>query len=129
MGDGKKLKEILDSKGTNVRQIAKATGISATTLYSIIQKDSNIRFDFALRLANELEIDVNEICSASPFSGAITEEEIYPTLPNGLNGALDGNRVKTYLKNSMYPTKPEKKWLKRYNSSYSITEIPNGQNR
>lgn len=41
---------------------------------------------------------MNEICSASPFSGAITEEEIYPTLPNGLNGALDGNRVKTYLK-------------------------------
>ena len=56
MGDGKKLKEILDSKGTNVRQIAKATGISATTLYSIIQKDSNIRFDFTLRLAKELEI-------------------------------------------------------------------------
>ena len=76
MGDGKKLKEILDSKNTNVRQIAKATGISATTLYSIIQKDSNIRFDFALRLANELEIDVNEICAASPFSGTITEEEI-----------------------------------------------------
>ncbi|MFR7902434.1 hypothetical protein [Eshraghiella crossota] len=50
-----KPKEILDSKGTNVR------------------------FDFALRLANEFEIDVNEICSASPFSGAITEEEIYPT--------------------------------------------------
>ena len=91
MGDGKKLKEILDSKGTNVRQIAKTTGISATTLYSIIQKDSNIRFDFALRLANELEIDVNEICSASPFFGAITEEEIYPTLPNGLNGALYGS--------------------------------------
>ena len=95
MGDGRKLKEILDIKGTNVRQIAKATGISATTLYSIIQKDSNIRFDFALRLANELEIDVNKICSASPFSGAITEEEIYPTLPSGLNGALDGSRVKT----------------------------------
>lgn len=63
MGDGKKLKEILDSKNTNVRQIAKATGISATTLYSIIQKDSDIRLDFALRLANELEIDANEICS------------------------------------------------------------------
>ena len=85
MGDGKKLKEILDSKGTNVRQIAKATGISATTLYSIIQKDSNIRFDFALRLANELEIDVNAICSVSLFFGSITEEELNPTLPNGLN--------------------------------------------
>ncbi len=103
MGDGKNLKKYLDEKGTNVRKIAKATGISATTLYSIIQKDSNIRFDFALRLANELQIDVNEICSASPFSGTIKEEEIYPTLPDGLNGALDASRVKTYLKNSMYP--------------------------
>ena len=101
MGDGKKLKEYLDEKGTNVRRIAKETGISATTLYTIIQKDSNIRFDFALRLANALDIDVNEICSASPFSGAITEEEIYPTLPDGLNGALDASRVKTYLKNSL----------------------------
>lgn len=79
MGDGKKLKEHIDNKGTNVRKIAKETGISATTLYTIIQKDTNIRFDFALRLANALDIDVNEICSASPFSGAITEEEIYPT--------------------------------------------------
>ena len=67
MGDGKNLKKYLDEKGTNVRKIAKATGISATTLYSIIQKDSNIRFDFALRLANELQIDFNEIGSASPF--------------------------------------------------------------
>jgi abortive infection bacteriophage resistance protein len=60
VGDGKKLKEILDSKGTNIRQIAKATRISATTLYSIIQKNSNIRFNFALRLANELEINMND---------------------------------------------------------------------
>lgn len=79
MGDGKKLKEHINNKGTNVRKIAKETGISAATLYTIIQKDSIIRFDFALRLANALDIDVNEICSASPFSGAITEEEIYPS--------------------------------------------------
>ena len=93
MGDGKKLKEHIDNKGTNVRKISKETGISATTLYTIIQKDTNIRFDFALRLANALEIDVNEICSASPFSGVITEEEIYPTLPDGLNGALDSCNI------------------------------------
>lgn len=52
MGDGKKLKEILDSKGTNVRQIAKATGISATTLYSIIQRililDLILHFDWQM---------------------------------------------------------------------------------
>lgn len=46
---------------------------------------------------------MNEICSASPFSDTIKEEEIYPTLPDGLNGALDASRVKTYLKNFMYP--------------------------
>ena len=46
---------------------------------------------------------MNEICSASPFSDTIKEEEIYPTLPDGLNGVLDASRVKTYLKNSMYP--------------------------
>ena len=48
MGDGKNLKKYLDEKGTNVRKIAKATGISATTLYSIIKKDSNIRLNFDL---------------------------------------------------------------------------------
>ena len=80
MGDGKRLKEILDEKGTNVRKLAKATFINASTLYAIIQKDSNIRFDWALRIANELDIDVHEICSATPFSGEVTEDEIYPTL-------------------------------------------------
>lgn len=54
------MKEILDSKCTNVRHIAKATRINTTALYSIIQKNSNIRFDFALRLANELEINMND---------------------------------------------------------------------
>ena len=34
MGDGKNLKKYLDEKGTNVRKIAKATGISATS-YSV----------------------------------------------------------------------------------------------
>ena len=39
MSDGKKLKEILDIKNSNVHQIAKATRISATTLYSIYTKE------------------------------------------------------------------------------------------
>ena len=103
MNDGKKLKKYIDEKGTNVSKIAKETGISATTLYSIIQRDSNIRLDLALRLANALEIDVNEICSASPFSGTIAEEEIYPALPKGLNKALDTDIIKAYLKDSLYP--------------------------
>lgn len=103
MGDGKNLKKILDERDLSVRSIAKKTGISPTTLYSLIQKDTNLRFDYALRIANELEIDVNDICAASPFSGALKEDEIYPTIPNDIYGLLDESRVKTYLKNSMYP--------------------------
>ncbi|MCR4749329.1 MAG: helix-turn-helix domain-containing protein [Lachnospiraceae bacterium] len=103
MGDGKNLKKILDEKGMNVRQIARKTGISPTTLYSLIQRDSNLRFDYALRIANELEIDVNSICEASPFSGALQESEIYPSIPNDIYGLLDETRVKGYLKNSLYP--------------------------
>lgn len=102
MGDGNKLKKYLDEKGTNVRQIAKQTGISPTTLYSIIQKDSNLRFDYALRIANILEIEVDEICEANPFSGKLTVDEIFPTLGE-FNGLLDSNRVKLYLKTSLLP--------------------------
>ena len=103
MGDGQKLKQLIEQRNTNVRQVAKATGISATTLYTIIQKDSNIRLDFALKLANELETDVNEICSLVPFSGELKEDEIYPELPSNLKGALDSSRVKQYLKYSLFP--------------------------
>lgn len=102
MGDGKRLKEIIDAKGTNIRRVAKASGISASTLYSIIQKDTNIRFDYALRIANELEIDVNEICSANPFSGELKEDEIYMTF-HDKKGMLDSSRVKGYLQYSMQP--------------------------
>ncbi len=103
MGDGKKLKEIIDKRGINVRELSRRTGINHSSLYTLINRDSNLRFDYALRIANELDIDVNEICSTSPFSGELKEEEIYPTLPDGLKGTLDSSRVKTYLKYSLYP--------------------------
>ncbi|MCR4930527.1 MAG: helix-turn-helix domain-containing protein [Lachnospiraceae bacterium] len=102
MGDGKRLKEILDEKNMTVQKLARASGISGSTLYSIISKDSHIRFDYALRIANELDIDVNEICSSNPFSGELTEKEIYPTV-NDPKGLLDSSRVKGYLKGSLYP--------------------------
>lgn len=103
MGDGKRLKEIIDEKGTNVRAVARAAGVSPTTLYSIISKDTHIRFDYAIRIANELDIDVNEICSASPFSGEVSDEEIYPTFPDGMGGILKSNRIDVYLKHSLKP--------------------------
>lgn len=62
MGDGVNLKRILKEKNTNVRRVALATGICPTTLYSIIQKDSRIRLDMAVLLADELDIQVEKIC-------------------------------------------------------------------
>lgn len=102
MGDGKNLKELLNKKGMTVKELAKSTGLNASTLYSIINKDTNIRFDYGLRIANELNVDVNEICLYSPFSGDLTEDEIYMTIKDP-TGILDASRVKTYLLYSMYP--------------------------
>ena len=97
MGDGKNLQESIKSKGTNVRKVAKAAGIPATTLYSIVQKDSSIRLDLALKLANELEIDVNEICS----TGLLMDECFQ--MPYEWKDMVDSNNMKKYFTNTLYP--------------------------
>lgn len=106
MGDGQRLKEILNKQNKSVRWIAKETSISPTTLYSIIQKDTSIRFDFALRIANVLDIEVSEICSDSSLTNedwTNNDKIVLPELPSGMDSILDGNRVKRYLKNTLYP--------------------------
>ena len=102
MGDGKKIKDILDSKGIKISTLAKHTGIPATTIYTLVQRDSNLRFDYALRIANELDIEPSEICSASPFSGELEEDDVYWTIKDS-KGILDKSRVKTYVKSSLMP--------------------------
>lgn len=97
MGDGKNLQESIKNKGTNVCRVAKAAGIPATTLYSIIQKDSCIRLDLALRLANELEIDVKEICS----TGLLLDK--CPQMPHEWKDVLDSSNVRNYFTDSIYP--------------------------
>ena len=102
MGDGKRLKEILDERSMSVRSVAKQAGISPTTLYTIVQNDTAIRFDFALRIANVLDIETSEICSKMPYEQN-SGEEVLPKLPSGLDDMMDGNRIKRYLNNSLYP--------------------------
>ena len=97
MGDGKNLQESIKSKGTNVRRVAKAAGIPATTLYSIIQKDSSIRLDLALKLANELDIDVNEICAI----GLCLDR--CPQIPQNWKDILDSNNIENYIIDNLYP--------------------------
>ena len=102
MGDWRRLKEILDERNMSVRSIAKQAGISPTTLYTIVQNDTAIRFDFALRIANVLDIETSEICSKMPYEQN-SGEEVLPKLPSGLDDMMDGNRIKRYLNNSLYP--------------------------
>lgn len=102
MGDGRRLKEILDERNMSVRSVAKQAGISPTTLYTIIQNDTAIRFDFALRIANVLDIETSKICSKMPYEQN-SGEEVLPKLPSGLDDMMDGNRIKRYLNNSLYP--------------------------
>ena len=104
MGDGKRLKEILDEKKIKVSQLSRETTISPQTLYSIITRDTAIRFDFALRIANVLGIEPSEICSDTTFSDNDDgTSEAFPPLPSRLDNILDKNRIKRYLTNSMYP--------------------------
>lgn len=102
MGDGRRLKVILDERNMSVRSVAKQAGISPTTLYSIVQRDADIRYDFALRIANILDIETSEICSKMPYEHN-TGEEVLPQFPSGLDDMMDGNRIKRYLNNSLYP--------------------------
>ena len=102
MGDGRRLKEILDERNMSVRSVAKQAGISPTTLYTIVQNDTAIRFDFALRIANVLDIETSKICSKMPYEQN-SGEEVLPKLPSGLDDMMDGNRIKRYLNNSLYP--------------------------
>ncbi|NNJ33285.1 hypothetical protein [Lacrimispora defluvii] len=50
MGYGQKLKGILDEKSMSVRQLAKICNIAPTPLYSIVQRDTDISYDFAYEL-------------------------------------------------------------------------------
>lgn len=93
MGNGKKLKNILDDRNMSVRQLAKACGISPTTLYSIIQRDTEIRYDFALRIANVLDIPIAAICNNLPYDKDTTE----PKLMDGILNINEDKSKKAYF--------------------------------
>ncbi len=76
MGDGQRLKAILKEKGTNVRQVAKKAEVSPTTLYTIIQKDTDIKLDLGLRLAMVLGVSVSDISSAKSAKGVEIQDKV-----------------------------------------------------
>ena len=97
MGNGLRLKKLIEDNNTNIRRVAMATGISPTTLYSIINKDSNIRLDMALLLSDELHVDIGEICDEKDLiEGAYLNGK---DIPENINSEV----VKRYLRNRIEP--------------------------
>lgn len=83
-----------------VKELSRRANVSATTLYSIIDRDSAVRFDMALRISNILGIKIDELCD-NPYSG--TNEEVLPELLNEFNGKASKLNIKTYMKYRSLP--------------------------
>ena len=93
MGYGKNLKYILDDKGMTVKELAKKADIAPTTLYSIIQRDTAIRFDTALKISNILDIPINSICKDNPYDSG----ESLPKLPSDREMLMAKLQKKAYF--------------------------------
>ena len=111
MGYGKNLKNILDENGMTVKELAKKAGIAPTTLYSIIQRDTAIRFDTALKISNILNIPINSICKDNPYE----DMETLPKLPK------DKERMMIALEKKAYFSDRTLKLIKNFDYS----ELPN----
>ena len=66
MGDGTNLKRVLDVQGRNIRELSKKTGVTASTLYTIVKRDTGIKAGLAMKLADELNISPTVICEEFP---------------------------------------------------------------
>jgi len=93
MGYGQNLKNILDEKGMTVKELAKKVGIAPTTLYSIIQRDTAVRFDTALRISHILNIPINSICKNNPYDSV----ETLPKLPSDKEMLMAKLQKKAYF--------------------------------
>lgn len=58
MAFGKRLEKVLEDNNSNPNDIAERIGISASTIYSIIRRDSsNASVDLLLKISEELGVD------------------------------------------------------------------------
>lgn len=99
MGYGQTLKKILKEKNMTVTELARLCGLKASTLYTCINRDTSIRYDMALPIANTLDIDVNLICKDNPYRG----EEDFPPLLWEAGGLFTNMNKKKYFENQIYP--------------------------
>ena len=83
MGYGQNLKDAINKKGWTVAKCAKEAHMKQQTLYTMIRRDRSIRYDFAIRLASVLGIEINELTKENPYDVEILdlfEHKDYPIL-------------------------------------------------
>lgn len=60
MGIGEKLQDLLDKRHRNVNDLAKATGVSASTIYSIIRRNNTkVDLEVLQLIADELSVTLD----------------------------------------------------------------------
>ena len=94
MSYGARLKEILKEKNMSVKELSKKANINQSTLYTIIRRDTSIRYDHAIRIASILDIDVSEICKINPYDVG----ETLPKLISEFGGLLTQVNKNSYEK-------------------------------
>lgn len=64
MGIGKRLNQLMKEKNTNANELAQKIGVTPSTLYSMVQRDSNrVDIDLIIKIAHALGITADELLS------------------------------------------------------------------
>ena len=97
MGYGQNLKEAIDKKGWTIAKCAKEAHMKQQTLYTIIRRDTSVRYDFAICLASVLGIDINMLTKDNPYD----IEEFEPPLPESHGETSELHNRRAYRKMRM----------------------------
>ncbi|MGN0599283.1 MAG: helix-turn-helix domain-containing protein [Oscillospiraceae bacterium] len=81
MGLGKRLEDIIISRNLKVTQVAAMANVSASTLYSIIDRDNKkIDIDVLIRICKALEVSTDYILQSEDDSETIKLNTIHNTV-------------------------------------------------
>lgn len=73
MGIGIRLEALMKKKGINANELANKIGVTPSTLYSMIKRDSSrIDIDLIIKIAHALSITADELLSDEPVKEANT---------------------------------------------------------
>lgn len=82
MGIGSSLRTLIEERGTNVHRVSIETGVKASTLYSIIQRDSTkVDLDDLQKLADYLGVSISYF-AATTLHNDDTHRHIHSVAPD-----------------------------------------------